>query len=220
MTFNADEIIARLRHDNVKFFANDNIADHLHDVNLDAMQAEVEKHIQAALRALIIDVDNDHNTQETARRIAKSWVKEKFNGRYTFTPKVTAFPNTGYKSLYTTGPISIRSTCAHHFENITGRCWVGVVPDKEVIGLSKFNRLIHHIAERPQIQEEMTSQIADALVTYAKTENIAVVVKAEHSCMTARGVREHESEMSTAVMKGLFETDVGLKTEFYNLIKG
>ncbi len=66
----------------------------------------------------------------------------------------------------------------------------------------------------------MTSQIADALVMYAKTNNIAVVVKAEHSCMTARGVREHESEMSTAVMKGLFETDVGLKTEFYNLIKG
>ena len=123
----------------------------------------------------------------------------------------------GYKSLYTTGPISIRSTCAHHFQNIVGKCWVGIIPDEEVIGLSKFNRLVHHICERPQIQEEMTTQIAEALQKYAKTKNIAVVVKAEHHCMTMRGVREHESDMTTAIMLGAFESDPALKKEFYDI---
>jgi GTP cyclohydrolase I len=125
----------------------------------------------------------------------------------------------GYKSLYTTGPISVRSTCAHHFQNIVGRCWVGIVPEQEVIGLSKFNRLVHHICERPQIQEEMTTQIADALKQYAKTDNIAVVVKAEHFCMTQRGVREHENDMVTAIMQGAFEKDSALKKEFYDILK-
>jgi len=94
---------------------------------------------------------------------------------------------------------------------------VGIVPEEEVIGLSKFNRLVHHICERPQIQEEMTTQIASALRDYARTENIAVVVKAEHHCMTMRGVREHESDMTTAIMLGAFETDPALKKEFYDI---
>jgi GTP cyclohydrolase I len=145
------------------------------------------------------------------------FVKETFSGRYRPVPKITAFPNMGYKSLYTTGPISIRSTCAHHFQNIVGSCWVGIVPDTEVIGLSKFNRLVHHICERPQIQEEMTTQIADALKQYAKTDNIAIVVKAEHFCMTQRGVREHSSDMTTAIMMGAFEKDPALKKEFYDI---
>jgi GTP cyclohydrolase I len=91
------------------------------------------------------------------------------------------------------------------------------VPDTEVIGLSKFNRLVHHICERPQIQEEMTTQIADALKQYAKTDNIAIVVKAEHFCMTQRGVREHASDMTTAIMMGAFEKDPALKKEFYDI---
>ena len=124
----------------------------------------------------------------------------------------------GYNNLYTTGPITIRSTCAHHLQNIVGKCWVGIFPEEEVIGLSKFNRLVHHIAERPQIQEEMTTQIADKLVKYAKTPNVAVVVKAEHHCMTHRGVKEHDSDMTTAVMLGKFRDDPNLKQEFYNLM--
>jgi GTP cyclohydrolase I len=95
---------------------------------------------------------------------------------------------------------------------------VGIIPEKEVIGLSKFNRLVHHICERPQIQEEMTTQIADALMKYAKTENIAIVVKAEHHCMTARGVREHANDMVTAIMKGRFMEDPSLKKEFYDIL--
>lgn len=200
-----------------RFHANDNISDYIHEGEIDLLVDEVAEQMQSVLESLVIDTDHDHNTQDTARRVAKMFVLETFSGRYRPVPKVTAFPNLGYKSLYTTGPISIRSTCAHHFQNIVGRCWVGIVPESEVIGLSKFNRLVHHICERPQIQEEMTTQIAEALKQYAKTSNIAVVVKAEHHCMTQRGVREHESDMTTAIMLGAFETDPALKQEFYDI---
>ena len=169
------------------------------------------------MESLVIDTNNDHNTQETAKRVAKMYINETFGGRFRPMPRVTSFPNMGYKSMYTSGPISIRSTCAHHFQNIVGKAWVGIIPNGEVIGLSKFNRIVHHIAERPQIQEEMTTQIAEELKTYAKTDNIAVVVKAEHHCMTHRGVREHESDMTTAIMLGAFEDDPATRNEFYKI---
>jgi GTP cyclohydrolase I len=200
-----------------RYHSNDNIADFIKDGELDELQQEVALKLEDVLQSLVIDTIHDHNTQDTANRVAKMFIRETFSGRYRHAPKVTAFPNMGYKSLYTTGPISIRSTCAHHFQNIVGRCWVGIIPEAEVIGLSKFNRLVHHICERPQIQEEMTTQIAEALKQYAKTEHIAVVVKAEHHCMTMRGVREHESDMTTAIMLGAFNDDPALKKEFYDI---
>ena len=202
---------------NKRFHCNDNISEFIEEGELDLLVDEVSEKFEEVLDSLIIDIDHDHNTHDTARRVAKMMIKETFSGRYRPVPKVTAFPNMGYKSLYTTGPISIRSTCAHHFQNIVGKCWVGIVPDEEVIGLSKFNRLVHHICERPQIQEEMTTQIAEALQEYARTPHIAVVVKAEHHCMTMRGVREHESDMTTAIMLGAFQTDSALKQEFYDI---
>jgi len=213
----SEVIRERLKKAGARFHCNDNISDYITQTEVDQLVDEVAAKMQDVLESLVIDTENDHNTQDTARRVAKMFVKETFSGRYRPVPRVTAFPNLGYKSLYTTGPISIRSTCAHHFQNIVGRCWVGIVPNGEVIGLSKFNRLVHHICERPQIQEEMTTQIAEALKQYAKTENIAVVVKAEHHCMTQRGVREHESDMTTAIMLGAFQSDPALKKEFYDI---
>ena len=200
-----------------RFHSNDNISEYIKEGELEQLQEEVTEAFQDVLKTLVIDTDHDHNTEDTAKRIAKMYVKETFGGRYAPPPKVTSFPNMGYKSLYTSGPISIRSTCAHHFQNIVGRCWIGIVPNGEVIGLSKFNRIVHHIAERPQIQEEMTTEIANQLQKFAKTPHIAVVVKAEHHCMTHRGVKEHESDMTTAIMLGAFEKDPALKQEFYNI---
>ncbi len=199
------------------FFANHNISKHIQPGELEQLEAEVAEQFEGVLQRLVIDTDHDHNTNGTARRVAKMFVREIFGGRYQPMPRVTSFPNMGYESLYTTGPISIRSTCAHHFQNIVGNCWVGVLPEGEVIGLSKFNRIVHWIAQRPQIQEEMTTEIAEALKEYAKTPNVAVIDKAEHHCMTQRGVREHESDMTTAVMHGAFRTDPSLKKEFYDI---
>lgn len=213
----SEQIKQRLEEAGTRFHSNDNISDHIHEGELDSLQAEVEVAMQSVLEALVIDTDNDHNTQETAKRVAKMFIRETFGGRYSEAPKVTSFPNMGYKGLYVSGPITIRSTCAHHFQNIVGKCWVGIIPDEEVIGLSKFNRLINHIAERPQIQEEMTTEIADALVKHAKTSSVAVIVKAEHHCMTHRGVKEHESDMTTSVMLGRFMEDDALRKEFYDI---
>tara|TARA_Y100001970_G_scaffold290211_1_gene423053 strand:- start:365 stop:1039 length:675 start_codon:yes stop_codon:yes gene_type:complete len=214
----SEDIKKRLKEAGKRFHCNDNISEYIKEGEIARIQNEVEEKMQGVLSSLVIDTDNDHNTKDTARRVAKMYVNEVFGGRFNPPPRVTTFPNMGYKSLYTSGPISIRSTCAHHFQNIVGNCWVGIVPNGEVIGLSKFNRIVHHIAERPQIQEEMTSQIADELQKYAKTENIAVVVKAEHHCMTHRGVREHESDMTTAIMEGGFRDNEALRQEFYNLM--
>ena len=200
-----------------RFHANDNIADFIEKGELAELQQEVQNKLQGVFESLIIDTDNDHNTQETAKRVAKMWLRETFGGRYHAFPRVTSFPNMGYKSMYTSGPISIRSTCAHHFQNIVGNAWIGIIPNGQVIGLSKFNRIVHHIAERPQIQEEMTTQIAEALQEYAHTKNIAVVVKAEHHCMTHRGVKEHESDMTTAIMLGAFKEDPATRDEFYKI---
>ena len=207
----------RLKDAEKQFHSNDNISEFIEKGELELLVDEVSDKFQSVLDSLVIDTAHDHNTRETARRVAKMFVCETFSGRYKPRPKITSFPNMGYKSLYTTGPITIRSVCAHHFQNIVGKCWVGVIPEEKVIGLSKFNRLIHHICERPQIQEEMTTQIAEALQEYAETKNIAVVVKAEHHCMTMRGVREHESDMTTAIMLGAFERDPALKKEFYDI---
>lgn len=215
---NISEVIReRIRAAGDSFFANHNISKHIQPGELEQLEAEVAEQFEGVLQRLVIDTDHDHNTNGTARRVAKMFVREIFGGRYQPMPRVTSFPNMGYESLYTTGPISIRSTCAHHFQNIVGNCWVGVLPEGEVIGLSKFNRIVHWIAQRPQIQEEMTTEIAEALKEYAKTPNVAVIVKAEHHCMTQRGVREHESDMTTAVMHGAFRTDPSLKKEFYDI---
>jgi GTP cyclohydrolase IA len=175
--------------------------------------------MQGVLQSLVIDTENDHNTHDTARRVAKMMVRETFSGRFTPAPKITAFPNvTQYDQLYVTGPITIRSTCAHHFQNIVGRAYIGVFPGKNVIGLSKFNRIADWIASRPQIQEEMTVQIADAVERETEAEGVAVLIQAEHHCMTHRGVKEHESDMTTSVMRGKFREDAALKQEFFSIV--
>ena len=211
------KIRQRLIDAGIRFHANDNISKHIYQYEKEELEQEVQEAFQNVLDALVIDTENDHNTRNTAKRVAKMYVREIFGGRFNPRPAVTSFPNMGYKSLYTSGPISVRSTCAHHFQNIVGNAWVGIIPEEEVIGLSKFNRLVHHIAERPQIQEEMTTEIANELSTFAKTKHVAVVVKAEHHCMTQRGVKEHESDMTTAIMLGAFSKDPALKQEFYDI---
>ena len=125
----SETIKKRIKEEGDRFHSNDNISKFIKDGELDLLQDEVEKKFKDVLNSLIIDTDNDHNTQDTAKRVAKMWIKEVFGGRYKPMPKVTSFPNMGYKSMYTSGPISIKSTCAHHFQNIVGNAWVGIIPN-------------------------------------------------------------------------------------------
>ena len=197
--------------------ANDTIYDGLGD--LQDIENNVTEAFQGVLDALLIDTKNDHNTKDTARRVAKMFVHEIFRGRYYPPPKITAFPNVKqYDQIYMSGPMSINSTCAHHFQPITGKAYVGIFPGKKVIGLSKFNRMVDWIASRPQIQEEMTEQIADMIEKETEAKGVAVIVKAEHFCMTARGVKEHESDMVTSVVRGIFRDEPAIKAEFFSLL--
>lgn len=203
----------------VRYFSNNNISDFVESEDeLVEIQNKVEHHFQGILDAMVIDTKNDHNTQETAKRVAKMFVREIFAGRFEAKPRVTSFPNVGYDQVYTSGPISVRSTCAHHFMPIVGKCWIGVKPGDTVVGLSKFNRLVHWICRRPQIQEEMTQQIADLIEQEIKPEGVAVVIKAEHFCMTHRGVNEHESDMTTSIMRGVFRDEPMARQEILTLI--
>jgi GTP cyclohydrolase I len=214
----SESIWHRIKKAGVRHHGNDNVSEFIQHGELEALIEEATPKLDEFLRILLIDTENDWNTRETAHRFVKMCVNEMFAGKYQPPPKITNFPNDGYQSLYTTSGITIRSTCAHHLAPITGQCWVGIFPEDKVIGLSKFNRLVHWIASRPQIQEEMTTQVANALVDYAETPNVAVVIKAKHGCMSMRGVKEPCGEMSTAVMLGKFQTDPSLKDEFYKLI--
>jgi GTP cyclohydrolase I len=183
------------------------------------IECEVAEAFEDVLKALVINTTDDHNTKDTARRVAKMFVHEIFRGRYYPPPEVTAFPNAKqYDQIYMSGPMSINSTCAHHFQPITGQAYVGIFPGEKVIGLSKFNRIVDWIASRPQIQEEMTEQIADMIEEETEAKGVAVVIKAEHFCMTARGVKEHESEMMTSVVRGCFRYEPPIKAEFFSLL--
>ena len=202
-----------------RWHSNDNIVDFLTDTpDLINIQDEVEFHFQKILDALVIDTENDHNTKNTAKRVAKMYVTELFSGRYKPMPKITTFPNQGYDQMLISGPIKIKSICAHHMMPIVGNCWIGYKPAECVVGLSKFNRLVRWVCRRPQIQEEMTEQIASLIEEQLKPKGIAVLIKAEHICLTHRGVEEHESDMLTSVMRGEFRTESSLKKEFLNLV--
>lgn len=217
----SEVIQKRLNAAGARYFSNDNIGEFINsDAEIQQLVDEVAVEMQSVLNALVIDTKNDHNTQETARRVAKMFVQEIFSGRYQKQPRITAFPNSTYDQLYVTGPITIRSMCAHHMMPIVGRAYIGVFPGKNVIGLSKFNRITDWIASRPQIQEEMTVQLADAVESITGADGIAVLVRAEHFCMSHRGVKEHDSDMSTSIVRGCLRENPALKQEFFSIVAG
>ncbi|MGE4367741.1 GTP cyclohydrolase I [Thermomonas sp.] len=213
----------RLRAAGVRFHANDNLADYLQPGELEEIEREVAARAQELLRALVIDVEHDHNTRDTGRRLAKMFVRELFSGRYQHAPAVTEFPNAErLNELMIVGPLRVRSACSHHLCPIMGRVWVGVLPnaDSNLIGLSKYARLIDWIMRRPQIQEEAVSQIADLLEQRLKPDGIAVVMEADHYCMHWRGVKDDGSRMINSVMRGRFLSDPSLRKEFLSLRRG
>jgi GTP cyclohydrolase I len=216
----SESIISRIRQNGGSFYANDNISKYLQPTEIEHLQAEVEEKVKALLKALVIDTENDHNTQETAKRIAKMYLKEVFAGRYDAQPKITDFPNAkSLDQVYTLGPITVRSACSHHMVPITGRCWIGILPSDRVIGISKFVRLANWVLARPQIQEEATVQLADIIEELIKPKGLAVVIEATHQCMTWRGVKESETKMNTSVMRGAFRDEAETRAEFFRLIK-
>jgi GTP cyclohydrolase I len=216
----SDEIKERIKSSGGTYFANDNISQYVNKSDIDDLQGEVEEKMQEVLEALVIDTQNDHNTKETAKRVSKMFMQEVFKGRYDPMPSVTEFPNAkNLDEIYTLGPITIRSACSHHMVPITGRAWIGVLPNNRLIGISKFVRLTNWVMGRPQIQEESTVQLADLIEKLIEPKGLAVVVEATHNCMTWRGVKESDTVMKTSVMRGFFMENSDARSEFFRLIK-
>jgi GTP cyclohydrolase I len=206
---------------NKRFHANDNIAEFLQPGDLDALLDEVELKMRGVLDSLVIDTDHDHNTSDTAKRVAKLYLKEVFNGRYVTAPEITEFPNAErLNELMIVGPITVRSACSHHFCPVIGKIWIGILPNENtnVIGLSKYARLAEWVMGRPQIQEEAVVQLADLIQTKTKPDGLALVMEATHYCMSWRGVKDMDSKMLNSVMRGAFLKDPNLRREFLSLI--
>jgi GTP cyclohydrolase IA len=204
-----------------RFHANDNIAEHVRDGELTELKAEVQLHLAAVLKALVIDTEADHNTQDTAKRVAKMFVDEVFRGRYHPMPAVTEFPNAErLNELMIVGPITVRSACSHHLCPIFGKVWIGLLPNEHsnLIGLSKYARICDWIMSRPQIQEEAVTMLANELQERVRPDGLAIVMEADHFCMHWRGVKDTDSAMVNSVMRGAFLKDANLRREFLSLL--
>lgn len=213
----------RIRASGKRFHANDNIAAFVEPGELETLQEEVAAKIHDVLESLVIDTQSDHNTQDTARRVAKMYVQEVFRGRYVNEPAVTEFPNAErLNELMIVGPLTVRSACSHHLCPIIGKVWIGVMPNEHsnLIGLSKFARLSEWVMSRPQIQEEAVVQLADLLQDKMSPDGLAIVMEADHFCMHWRGVRDTESKMINSVMRGAFLKNPDLRREFLSLLPG
>lgn len=205
-----------------RFHSNDNISEFIQEGEMEELRLEVEHQLEGVLRSLVIDTENDHNTADTAKRVAKMFLQEIFRGRYEPPPSVTAFPNVSrLNELMVVGPITVRSACSHHLCPIMGKLWLGVLPNaaSDLIGLSKFVRLAEWIMNRPQIQEEAVMMLADELEQRICPDGLALVMEASHFCMRWRGVKDNDTLMRNAVMRGVFLKDTALRSEFLSQLR-
>lgn len=186
-----------------------------------AMIAAAASHYGAYMTALGIDWKNDPNSSDTPMRVAKAFVNDLAQGCYDEPPKITAFENLDkYDGMVFQGNIDVKSFCSHHHLPFIGYAHVAYIPSKDgkVIGLSKLNRIVEYFARRPQVQENLTSQIASFIdSTCEGNKGVAVVIQANHMCACVRGVR-HDSTMMTSKMTGAFMEDPATRNEFYKFI--
>lgn len=221
--FISEQIKKRIIEDGGRFFANDNISKYINSEEYEKLIEELEQKFESVLQSLIIDTTNDPNSKGTARRLAKMYVNELFEGRYFKQPEATAFPNDGSQgSKPYNGMLCIRaelnSLCSHHHQPVTGVAYIGIIPSSKVIGLSKYIRLAQHCARRGTLQEELCNDIAETIMAATESENVAVHIQAEHGCCVNRGVMATSSLTQTTVLHGMFYIS-SVKQEFFDNIK-
>jgi GTP cyclohydrolase I len=211
MNFHAHQLnLARL--------CNEALNQPLSEAERDGMIAAAARKVEELFDILRIDHQNDHNTRETPQRVAKMYVEELLEGRFTAPPKITEFDNAqAYDQLIVTGPLEVRSMCAHHMMPIYGAAYIGILPaaDGKIIGLSKYDRIVAYFASRLQIQEELVKQIGQYIMDMTSPRGLAVRISAVHMCKTQRGVRaSHRSRMVNTYCWGEMAQDAELKREF------
>jgi len=162
---------------------------------------------------------SNHNIEDTPHRMAKMYINEIFKGCYTEEPKVTVFPDVSkVDQMITLGPIDLKSTCSHHWQNFVGEAYVSYIPNGKVCGVSKLARIVDWYARRPQIQEELTQQIAEHIERKLEPLGLGIFITAKHFCMSVRGVEQFNSTMDTCALRGNFK-ESATKNEFLQFVQ-
>ena len=217
----ADAIRFKMKRDNKRFWAGDNISEYLWVGDKEKLIVEATEAFETVLDRLLIDRENDPNSKGTARRLAKMYFNEIMSGRYDPEPDATAFPNDGeerYEGMLVVRS-ELKSMCSHHHQPVSGVAYIGIIAAQKLIGLSKYTRIAQWCARRGTLQEELCNDIAREIIKATESENVAVYVQAVHGCCENRGVMAHSSLTQTTVLKGSFKTDGNTKKEFFDNIK-
>lgn len=217
----SEVIKKRLEQQSIRYFANDNISEYIDSEEMRLLVDEVAEKFEAVLDSLVIDTKRDPNSIGTARRLAKMYIYEIMGGRYSKKPDVTSFPNDGGGNGSYTGMLVVRSeiksVCSHHHQPVKGVAYIGIIPGKRVIGLSKYTRIAQWCARRGTLQEELCNDIASEIKVATESEDVGVYIAATHGCCENRGIGAHSSLTQTTVLHGQFHTP-DVKKEFFDNI--
>ena len=211
----------RLKSDNKRFWAGDNISEYLVGPDKEDLIDEATAAFEKVLDALLIDRENDPNSKGTARRLAKMYYNEIMAGRYEPAPDATAFPNDSedrYEGMLVVRS-ELRSMCSHHHQPVSGVAYIGIIAAQKLIGLSKYTRIAQWCARRGTLQEELCNDIAREIQKATDSQNVAVYIQAVHGCCENRGIMAHSSLTQTTVLRGAFKDDASVKKEFFDNIK-
>jgi GTP cyclohydrolase IA len=221
MTKTSDIIKERLNASGDRYWAGDNISEHIHEGEHQLLIDELTSKFEDVLDSLVIDRKNDPNSMDTGRRLAKMYVNEIMSGRYHPAPNATAFPNENGRAY--NGMLVVRSElksmCSHHHQPVSGVAYIGIIPGEKVIGLSKYTRIAQWCARRGTLQEELANDILREIVKATDSKNVGVYIQAQHGCCENRGIMAHSSLTQTTVLEGSFIKDPACKKEFFDNIK-
>ena len=214
-----ETIKQRIKEDNGRFWANDNISKYIKPEEKQALIEEAIPAFENVLQSLLIDTETDPNSQDTARRMAKMYINEIMSGRYDPMPNPSAFPNYiegGYEGMLVVRS-ELKSICSHHHQPVAGVAYIGIIAGPKLLGLSKYTRIAQWCAKRGTLQEELNVMIANKIQEITGTEHVGVYVQATHGCCENRGIMAHSSMTQTTVLRGGFK-EPDLKKEFFDNI--
>ena len=216
-----DKIKQRLVDNNVRHWANDNIADYIEEGEKQQLIDEALPAFENVLQSLLIDTKTDPNSIDTARRMAKMYINEIMSGRYDKMPNPSAFPNYiegGYEGMLVVRS-ELTSLCSHHHQTVKGVAYIGIIAGPKLLGLSKYTRIAQWCARRGTLQEELNVMIANAIQKETGSEHVGVYVQATHGCCENRGIMAKSSLTQTTVLRGAFKDNGATTKEFMDNIK-
>tara|TARA_B100000941_G_C28508332_1_gene558872 strand:+ start:5601 stop:6311 length:711 start_codon:yes stop_codon:yes gene_type:complete len=202
-----------------RYYAADNISEVMLPGEKQELIDELAPKFNEVLKSLVIDTENDPNSIDTGRRMAKMYVNEIMSGRYNTMPDPNSFPNyieNGYEGMLVVRS-ELKSVCSHHHQPVTGIAYIGIIAGDKLLGLSKYTRIAQWCAMRGTLQEELNVMIADEIQRQCETEHVGVYIQATHGCCENRGIRAHSSLTQTTVLRGGFKKE-DLKKEFFDNI--